>query len=452
MNGLSRRHLLAGMATASYPAARAGAARRPNVILFMADDQGWGDTGYNGHPVLRTPTLDRMSQSAVRFDRFYAGSPVCSPTRGGCLTGRHPFRYGIFFANAGGPGQASEYRLPREEVTLAGVLQKAGYRTGHFGKWHLGDFEGRMKASPSDAGFDEWFSTVRKVPTVDPTPGEYWENGKPVLARLEGDDTRLIMDRALRFISDQVNGNHPFFAVIWPHAPHLPVLATEAFRRQYAGHSEAERHYWGSLTALDRQVGRLRDELRRSGVAENTMLWYASDNGPEGDQLDADWPGSAGHLRGRKTSLFEGGVRVPGLLEWPGAIRKPRRVRSVASTLDYFPTILDALDLHPPDGRPLDGISLLPALLGSGGPRSKPLAFETARITRGSPRLALIDGQMKLLSNLSEESDQLYHLENDPGERRDLIGERPDQGRRMRAYLKSWRESCQRSRGGADYR
>ncbi|MEN6605480.1 MAG: sulfatase-like hydrolase/transferase, partial [Bryobacteraceae bacterium] len=134
----------------------------------MADDQGWGDAGYNGHRILKTPCLDEMASAAVRFDRFYSGAPVCSPTRGSCLTGRHPYRYGIFFANAGGPGQASDYTLPEREITLAEVLGPLGYRTGHFGKWHLGDFEGPRKASPSDAGFHEWFSTVRKVPTVDP--------------------------------------------------------------------------------------------------------------------------------------------------------------------------------------------------------------------------------------------------------------------------------------------
>lgn len=431
---------------------------------MMADDQGWGDTGYNGHPVVKTPHLDAMAREGVRFDRFYSAAPVCSPTRGSCLTGRHPFRYGIYFANAGGPGQASEYALPRQETTLAQVLKGAGYRTGHFGKWHLGDFEGEgsggagsKRMSPSDAGFDEWFSTVRKVPTLDPPASEYWENGKPVAGPLTGDDSRLIMDRALGFL--QRDSAKPFFAVIWLHAPHLPVVAAAEFRQLYAAHGEAEQHYWGAITALDQQVGRLRSELRRLDPAGDTMLWYASDNGPEGDRQDARSPGSAGPWRGRKASLFEGGIRVPALLEWPAVIRRPRVIAPAASTSDYFPTVLDALGLKPHDARPLDGISLLPVIFGKQkapegqAARPKPIAFETSRITRGSPRLALIDGDMKLLTNLTADrsSDLLFNLRADPAEQTNLAAARPADCDRLRAVLAEWRASCRRSNAGEDY-
>ncbi len=452
MTASSRRQVLAGLAAALVPLRASHTSTRPNIILLMADDQGWGDTSYNGHPILRTPNTDDMARSGVRFNRFYAGAPVCSPTRGSCLTGRHPFRYGIFFANAGGPGQRSQYRLPHQEVTLASLLGKAGYRTGHFGKWHLGDFEGPMKTSPSDVGFDEWFSTVRKVPTVDPPLGEYWENGKPVTTKLEGDDTQIIMDRALRFIGGAVRRKQPYCAVIWTHTPHRPVLATSDFRKPFAAYSKEEQNYWGAMTALDFQLGRLRRELRNFGTAADTMLWYASDNGPEGDQQDPNFPGSAGPFRGRKTSLFEGGIRVPGLLEWPSRIPKPRVVESAASTLDYFPTVLDALDLHPPDHRPLDGLSLMPVLFGRDRVRPKPLNFETSRITRGSPRLAMIDGRMKLLTNLTDEPDLLYDLESDPGEKQNLVAQRPEERLRMRSALEVWRESCRKSNRGEDYR
>lgn len=451
MTSLTRRRWLTGASAAVWPIRLRGAERRPNIVLVMADDQGWGDTGYNGHPILETPELDRMARGGVRFDRFYSGAPVCSPTRGSCLTGRHPFRYGIYFANAGRPGQASEYSMPRGEVTLPSVLKPAGYQTGHYGKWHLGDFEGPKRCSPSDAGFTDWFSTVRKVPTLDPPPGEYWENGKPFSGRLHGDDSKLIVDRALQFIERAARSKTPFLSVIWMHAPHLPVLASAGFRGRYSRHSEARQHYWGAITAMDEQVGRLRAELRRLDPSGQTMLWYASDNGPEGDQIDANWPGSAGHLRGRKTSLFEGGIRVPGLLEWPAAIRNPRVVKAVASTSDYFPTILEALDLKPPDRRPLDGVSLMPVLFGRQQARNRPLAFETTRITRGSPQLALIDGPLKLLTNLDDSPDLLYDIETDPGEKADLAASRLAECQRMRSVLRAWRESCRRSVAGADY-
>lgn len=447
---LNRREFLFGSASALGMAK--SKQRLPNIILLMADDQGWGDTSYNGHKILKTPHLDEMSRAGVRFDRFYAGAPVCSPTRGSCLTGRHPFRYGIFFANAGKPGQASEYALPKQEITLAQILRQHQYRTGHFGKWHLGDFEGSKKASPSDAGFDEWFSTTRKVPTVDPPAEEYWHNGKPVVGTLKGDDSKIIMDRALSYIRIAAREQKPFFTVIWMHTPHLPVLATPEFRKMYAKYGEAQQHYWGSITAMDRQVGRLRSELRAFGVAGNTMLWYASDNGPEGDQLDDQWPGTAGRLRGRKTSLFEGGIRVPGLLEWPDAIPYPRAIEMVCSTSDYFPTILDALNIRPPDGRPIDGVSLMPVIHGNLEKRSKPLAFETTRITRGSPRMALIEDRLKLLSNLDHKEDMLYDIVADPSEENNLAAQQPAHVQRMRALLENWHESCRRSYQGADYR
>jgi len=421
---------------------------RPNIVLLMADDQGWGDAGYHGHKILRTPRLDEMAQHGVRFERFYAGAPVCSPTRGSCLTGRHPFRYGIFFANAGQAGQRSEYALPSREVTLAEILGPLGYRTGHFGKWHLGDFEGPMKSSPSDAGFQEWFSTVRKVPTLDPPPAEYWENGRPVSEALRGDDSRIIMNRALRFIERAAMARQPFLAVIWFHAPHAPFLAAAEDRAPYAVYGETQQHYWGALSALDRQVGRLRARLRSLGVAGNTMLWYASDNGPEGDRESPEWPGSAGPFRGRKASLFEGGIRVPGILEWPDRYSKPRVIQAACSTSDYFPTILDALGLGPVDRRPLDGESLLPLLDGRVEERRFPLAFETSRITRGSPRLALIENRYKLLTILDGGQDLLFDMTADPHETVNLASRLPSEIARMRGILAAWRESCQRSWAG----
>ena len=310
--------------------------RRPNIILIMSDDLGYGDTGFNGHPVIRTPHLDQLRQEGGRFTRFYAGGPVCSPTRGTCLTGRHYARYGVTHANAG--------RLPVQEVTLPQLCKPMGYRCGHFGKWHLGTMTTQVRDSnrggpehtdefspPWLHGFDTCFSTEAKVPTWDPmrvpdepenlrdhTPGKpfgtrYWDqHGQPVDDNLEGDDSRVIVDRAEPFIRQSVAEDAAFLAVVWFHAPHAPVVAGPDDRAMYADRCTQEQHYFGCVTAMDEQIGRLNQLVKDLGVADNTVIWFCSDNGPEGSgdpSRDGRNRGVTGGLRGRKRSLFNGGVQ-----------------------------------------------------------------------------------------------------------------------------------------------
>ena len=327
----------------------------PNIIFVMADDMGWGDVAYNGHPVLATPHLDALSRAGLRFDRFYAPT-VCSPTRGSCLTGRHPSRYGIFNANVG--------RLPLGEQTLAEALKRRGYATAHFGKWHLGTLTNEVKdgrrggrdrsvfSPPWLHGFDVCFSTEQAVPTWDPMKGQpfetrYWTGpGRFATENLEGDDSRAIMDRVIPFVRGAVHDSQPFLAIVWFHTPHEPVRAGEAYRNRYKDRTLKEQNYYGAITALDEQVGRLRSELVRLGIADETMLWFCSDNGPEGKAGRA--PGSAGPLRGRKRDLWEGGIRVPCLLEWPDVVKQPRTVSAPCVTNDFLPTVLDFLQVPTP--------------------------------------------------------------------------------------------------------
>ncbi|MCA9248738.1 MAG: sulfatase-like hydrolase/transferase [Planctomycetales bacterium] len=432
-------------------------ASRPNVVLCMADDLGWGDTGYNGHPVLRTPHLDRMAAEGLRFERFYASSPVCSPTRGSCLTGRHPYRYGIPYANTG-------HMLP-DEVTLAEVLREQGYATGHFGKWHLGTLTTKMKdanrgqvgnvrdySPPWQNGFDACFSTESKVPTwnpmQDPQTGRpygthYWTGAEQLVSEnLEGDDSRIIMDRVLPFVRSAAQANQPFLAVIWFHAPHLPVVSRPPYTDGYDEH----RDYYGCITALDEQMGRLRAELERAGVANNTMLWFCSDNGPEGKSEKQG--GRTNGLRGRKRSLYEGGVRVPGLLIWPEQVKSARMIAMPCSTCDYFPTVLAALGYEMPDelARPYDGVNLLPMIDGRMTERPRPIGFES----RG--QLALTDNRFKIYSGNNGKQFELYDLGEDPGEKNDLAQQHPDTLRAMRKQLEAWRASCHKSAAGDDYR
>ena len=434
----------------------------PNIILCMTDDQGWGDTGYNGHPVLHTPNLDRIAAEGARFDRFYAAAPVCSPTRGSSVTGRHPFRYGIYFANVG--------HLPPEEVTLAEVVKEQGYRTGHFGKWHLGTLTteiedgrrgGRQNehyAPPWDHGFDICFSTEVAVPTHDPMrdqkiTGRYWTGpGEWATENLDGDDSRVIVDRAVPFMREAAEAGDPFLAVVWFHAPHSPVRAGPEHRAPYRDHPEDHQHYYGCLAGVDEQMGRIRDELDRLGVAENTILAFCSDNGPAAEGGGPGWhpggrqQGSQGPFRGRKGSLYEGGVRVPSFLVWPGVTAPGQVIDAPCCTSDYFPTLVEAFGVRRGDQpEPIDGESLMPLLQGEASARRMPIGFESQK------QRAWMDNRYKLYSDDDGASFALFDLIEDPAETRDLAEENPERVERMRAALETWRSSCERSRAGADY-
>jgi len=378
----------------------------PNVVLLMCDDLGYGDlTCFNPESPIKTPHLCEMAAAGLKFTRFYAAAPVCSPTRGSCLTGRHPHRYGIYYANTG-------HMLP-EEITLPELLRESGYTTGHFGKWHLGTLTTEVQdanrggpknpqhfAPPQEHGYDVCFVTESKVPTYDPMIAprganktswdpvkkgdpnvpygtRYWnEKGEEVTENLSGDDSRVMMDRAIPFIQQAVEDEQPFLATIWFHAPHLPVVADRKYGQVYPGLKTHPRNYYGCISAVDEQVGRLRTKLRELGVAENTMVWFCSDNGPEGSSQD---PGLAGGLRGRKRSLYEGGVRVPGILEWPAVVQAGSETDVPAVTSDYLPTILDVLGQPLPAERPYDGISLLPVIRGEVAARGTAIGFQSKK-------------------------------------------------------------------------
>lgn len=446
----------------------------------MSDDQGWGDVGYQNHPFLKTPNLDRMARNGIRLERFYSAAPVCSPTRASCLTGRHPYRHGILGANSG--------HMPKEELTLAEALKSFGYKTGHFGKWHLGTLTTKIKdsnrggergkehyAPPWTNGFEECFSTEAKTPTFDPMikpenrhdrrwwnpveDGEprldyntfYWTGpGQVVKNNLDGDDSAIIMDRAISFIKKSVEQEKPFFSVIWFHAPHWPVVAGKEYRDLYAGLDEFSQNHFGCISAMDAQVGHLRKTLYDLGISENTMFWFCSDNGPEGaadpDAGKRHGKGSAGFLRGRKRDLFEGGVRVPGILEWSEKIKPGQITEFPCSTSDYFPTIMEALNLMPENQpKPVDGMSLLPMLTGKMKKRPMPIAFQSGK------KIALIDNQYKIISVDGDESFMMFDLVNDPGEQKNISETKPGLLKEMKKRLEVWQESCKRSLVGEDY-
>ena len=451
-------------------------ASRPHILLVMSDDQGWGDVGYNGHPVLRTPNLDAAAAMGLRFDRFYAAAPSCSPTRASVLTGRHPNRYGVF--SWGHP-------IRPQEVTIAEVLKSAGYVTGHFGKWHLGSIRAESPVSPGANGFDRWIA-AENFYDFDP---EMSDEGKPV--KLSGEGSEVTVELALQWIREQAPGNAPLFATVWFGSPHFPHKASPEDSELYAGRSKKEREYLGEITALDRAFGRLRDGLVELGIRENTVLWFCSDNG-------AMPVGEVGEARGGKHVLYEGGLRVPAFIEWPAGIPEPRVSPVRCVTSDIFPTVLEMAGVNSGGGRSLDGISLVPLLRGEMQVRPGGLGFWNAgvpghftnpagmvdkllptienwsdnkveRITRRVERIpkrmfandvyaghsAWISGDWKLHRVSATDGEEvrwmLYNLTNDPREDRDLSKDYPEVVADLGTELEKWLGSVVASLKGSDY-
>ena len=260
------------------------------------------------------------------------------------------------------------------------------------------------------------------------------------------------MSLALDFIRRKVDERTPFFVALWFHTPHLPVIAKGNHRTIYGGLASESPNYWGAISAMDEQLGRLRRELRRMDVADDTMLWFLSDNGPEGAEQSPSRPGSTGGLRGRKRSLFEGGIRVPGLLEWTSRISEGSATTIPVVSSDIYPTILDALDLSPENQpEPIDGISLLPLIKGDMNERSRNIAFETGRHGDLTPKLALIGNRYKLITQLDDSPDLLFDLLDDVTEAKNIAEGRPRISAAMRRELEEWRASYDASRNGSDY-
>lgn len=460
--------------TALLLALSAMAAGRPNFVLAMADDQGWGDMAYNGHPVVQTPVFDEMARTGLRLDRFYAAAPVCSPTRGSVLTGRTPNRFGCFKWG---------YTLRPEEVTLAERLRDAGYRTGHFGKWHLGSLRPDSPVSPGASGFDEWFSSPNFF-DVDPWMAR---NGKA--EKTTGEGSLVTVEVALDFIRRTASAGEPFLAVVWFGSPHNPHLGMPPDLALYRDQPAAQRNFLAEITAMDRAMGRLRTGLRELGVADNTVLWYCSDNG-------AIPQGSTGGLRGRKAQIYEGGLRVPALIEWPRVIDQPRASAVPCGTVDIFPTLLELAEVAAPAGRPLDGVSLVRLLENDMAVRPKPMGFWDYRISgRGVksselletlaaeqaggtvrpaaqvepippvqlrqdyPRdrfpghAAWLDGAWKLHRIEPDQGPvrwELYDLSTDPQEARDLLSAEAERARRLQGELEAWLRSVVDSLNGRD--
>ena len=422
---------------ASLVAMCAAGATKPNIILCMSDDQGWGDVSYNGLKQIQTPNLDAMAAAGLRFNRFYA-QQSCSPARASVMTGRHPNRMGVFW-----PGMP----LRKQEITVAQAAKHAGYVTGHFGKWHLNGVAGPGKVmpdsdplSPRNCGFDESFS----VSNYFETNSIFGRNGIP--EQTSGDGSDVIVGEALKFIRSHAAKKQPFLSVIWfgsPHAPHRPLPAD----LQAAGGSA----YFGEIAAMDRSMGTLRAGLRQLGIADNTLVWFCSDNGGWQDPKNPDANGVTGGLRGRKGDMYEGGIRVPCVIEWPARITRPVVSDIPAGVVDIYPTLVEIMEVKvPKQVEPLDGISLVPLMAGQMEMRPKPMGFWQGYGGNITGPAAWSDNRYKLVK-LGDKTNELYNLTVDPMEQTNLAAQHPEIVNRMKAELETWQQSVLRSFRGSDY-
>jgi len=486
--------LLSGYANALH----AAAANRPNIVLLMGDDHGWDETGYNGHPYLKTPVLDEMARSGLRLDRFYSAGSSCSPTRGSVITGRHPNRYGT---------HAPGYSTRPEEISIAQILRRAGYATGHFGKWHLGPVKAASPTNPGAMGFEEWLSHDN---FFELNPWLSRNGGPPV--QFKGESSEIIVTEALRFIQRAQQEARPFFVVVWfgsPHEPysglpqdlalydHLPAdFATRRVKltsNETGGQiqrlqREVLRERFAEITAMDRAIGQLRSQLGAAGLRSDTLLWYCGDNGTPQEAV-ATVP-----FRSWKGAIYEGGIRVPGIIEWPARITRPRASDVNTVTSDILPTLC-ALTAQPLPARPLDGISLQPLIDGRMTERPAPIGFWNGlprpvgakpyidpELQKGTTPLAkladgiatrnflnfhhpeireqdfagaraMVDNRYKLVVDGAAKSGrELFDLRADPAEKTNVIAAHPEVAAKLAQQLRAWQQSVLRSLTEADYR
>ncbi|MBL8236266.1 MAG: sulfatase-like hydrolase/transferase [Bryobacterales bacterium] len=363
-----------------------------DLIVVLCDDLGYGDLGCYGHPTIKTPNLDAFARQGMTFTDAYAAAPVCSPSRCGMLTGRTPFRLGVYDWIP--PGSAMH--LQRDEVTFATLLRQQGYATCHSGKWHAnGLFNSPAQPQPSDHGFDHWFSTQNNAGPSHENPVNFIRNGQKV-GPLKGYSSQIIVDEALTWMQS-VPRQKPINLFLCFHSPHEPIATSPAFVDRYpAARKAGEALYYGNVTELDYHFGRFLDGLQAAGRGDALVI-FTSDNGPETLlRYPAGWRshGSASPLRGMKLSLYEGGYRVPAIARWPGHIKPGAVSAEPICGVDFLPTFA-AIARAPLPPKPLDGASILPSFQGKAVKREKPLHWHYFNAL-DAPRATLRSGDWKI--------------------------------------------------------
>lgn len=445
-------------AVASVLAGVARADKRPNVVFVLTDDQGYGDLACHGNPIIQTPNMDRLYTQSVRLTDFHVDS-VCAPTRAALMTGRYPYRSGVWQTIRG------RSFLRKDEVTMADIFAAGGYRTAIFGKWHLG---GNYPFQPQHRGFHEVLIYGKGNGGIG-TTSDYLgntrfdliltHNGKPV--KFKGFDTDVLFDRAMEFI--EANKDRPFFVYLPTHAAHVPLTVPEKYSKLYQNQkayrdrvkgARPRSKFYGMITNIDENLGRLMQRLKELGLEENTILIFMTDNGTATgvtrvllDEKEFPTDGFNAGMRGMKASPYDGGHRVPCFIRWPaGGLKDGVDIDRLTAHIDLLPTLIELCGLKKPEGVKFDGVSLSPLLMGQVMGQTDNWPHRTLFTPRAGDELptkwgtAVLTDRWRLVRG-----KELYDIEVDPGQKSDVADEHPEVVRRLRnAHERWWSDVSQR--------
>ena len=439
---------------------------RPNIIVILCDDLGYGDLDIYGHPHIKTPRLHQMAKEGIRFTDFYSAAPVCSPSRVGLLTGRSPNRAGVYDwippAKEPKPNARDQVHMQVSEVTIPKLLQEAGYATAMAGKWHCNSkFNSNEQPQPGAAGFEHWMATQNNARPSHRNPKNFVRNGE-AMGEIEGYSCQIVAEEGINWMRKQQEkqSEQPFFLYLAFHEPHEPVASPKGLVQNYlpVAQNEKEATYFANVENVDKAVGKVLDALKEMLIDENTLVIFTSDNGPEtlnryrGSSYSY---GGAGVLRGMKLWTTEAGFRVAGIMRWPAGIAAGQLSAQSISALDFLPTFCQLAGKNPPEELQLDGTNFLPALKGKKIKRPKPLLWVYYNALN-EHRVAMRHGQWKVLAKLDLERKytnlydqniaavkaaqfidfEIYDLSKDAGETNNLLQSNPKKKRSLINKLK----------------
>ncbi len=397
--------------------------QRTNFVIVLCDDLGYGDLACYGHKHIKSPHLDKFAKEGMKLSDCYAAAPVCSPARTGMLTGRTPWRSGIYDWIP----ENSPMHLKKEEKTIAALLRDAGYDTCHVGKWHCnGKFNSKQQPQPGDHGFNWWFSTQNNASPSHIDPINFVRNGAKV-GRLKGHSSDIIVEEAIGWLENHRDKTRPFCLFVWFHSPHEPVATEEKFMKMYPKQKEVI--YWANVTQTDYAFGHLLNKLDEMELRDNCFVMFTSDNGPEtwgryGPRSQRSY-GTPGPLRGMKLHLYEGGIRVPGIIQWPGHTKPGTNCDEPVNATDIQPTLCDIAGVDIPNDRAIDGASIFPIFNGKHIKRKIPLYWRYDNALSKPYQVAMRDGDWKILSDSQLTTFELYNLKEDIAETNNLADKMP---------------------------